>query len=344
MSRFFDNHHAYYPAHYQLISLMDLLDGQGVHHHQYLKGTGLFYDDMISGEKVLTAAQYVKLIENAQKLGDKTLAFRWGHAMWPGHYDVFSQLLNSTNNLRDLLDVIRNYSQVFCPLLKPYVETAEEHTFIYWQDEMGVSKVLDFLVASYSTAMSSICHWYQGEKLLWRICFSCPQPKLIEEYQVNLGGKVQFDMGVNVMAIANVHLNEQWGNKRNSDVIYAILERQANNLYSVCLPGFIGAVGQWCQKNIDHHVSLNQAAVAFEMSSATFKRKLKQHFTSFQKIQDQARLHTCLYLQYEKQWNNQQVADYLKFSDANNFRKAFKRWCGNTPSVMKQKLTDIISI
>lgn len=344
MLRFLENQHALYPAHYQLVLLMELLDEQGIHHHQYLKGTGLFYEDMVSGEKNLTASQYVRLLENAQKLGDKTLGFRWGHAMWPGHYDVFSQLLNSTQNLSDLLQVIQHYPQVFCPLLTLNVLAGKDDTFIYWQDEMGSATVLDFLVTSYTTALSSICHWYHGEKLPWRICFSYPQPKLIEEYQVNLGENVQFDLGVNVMAIQSILLNKQWHQLNNSEVVHSILERQANALYGFSPPGFIGAVSQWCQNNIDHHVSLDQAAVAFEMSTATFKRKLKQHFTSFQKIQDQARLHTCLYLQHEKQWSNQQIADYLKFSDANNFRKAFKRWCGNTPSVMKQKLMDATSV
>ena len=336
--QFRECHQAIYPAHFQLLKLMDLMDAQGIDHHQYLKGSGLFYEDIASGNKYISALQFIRVIENAQKLGEPELAFRWGHALWPGHYGVFSQLLQTTSNLSELITVIHDYSEMLCPLLKPMLINADEYVFIYWQDEMGVNSILRFLVEAYSTALLSLSHWLNHKKFTWRLGFSYEFPKYLQEYVVNFGDEIQFNMGANVLALTHDDLLKSWPCLNTSASIKELLTRQANRIYHTISPGFIGQLTQWNQHNIQHNPSLDQAALAFKMSSATLKRKLKQHGTSFQKVQDQARLSVCLYLLHQKRWSNQQVASYLKFSDANNFRKAFKRWCGDTPNSMREKL------
>ena len=336
--QFRECHQAIYPAHFQLLKLMDLMDAQGLHHHQYLKGSGLFYEDIASGNKYISALQFIRVIENAQKLGEPELAFRWGHALWPGHYDVFSQLLQSTSNLSELIMVVHDYSEMLCPLLKPIVINADEYVFIYWQDEVGVSSILRFLVEAYSTALLSLSHWLNQKKLTWRLGFSYEPPKYLEEYAVNLGDNVQFNMGVNLLALNHHDFIKPWTSFNTSIAIKELLRRQADQKYQDIAPGLIGQLTRWNQQNIQLNPSLDQAALAFSMSRATLKRKLKTHGTAFQRIQDQARLSICLYLLHQKKWSNQQVASYLRFSDANNFRKAFKRWCGDTPNSMREKL------
>lgn len=331
-------HDAIYPAHYQLLKLMDLMDAQGIHHHQYLKGTRLFYEDIASGNKHISALQFIRVIENAQKLGEPELAFRWGHSLWPGHYDIFSQLLQSTSNLSELITVVHNYSEMLCPLLKPMVINADQYVFIYWQDEVGASSIIRFLVEAYSTALLSLSHWLNQKKLAWRLGFSYEPTNYLEEYVVNFGDAIQFNMGVNFLALNHENLLKPWPILNTSSAIKELLTRQANHKYQEIDSGFVGQLTLWNQHNIQLNPSLDQAALAFEMSSATLKRKLKVHGTSFQKVQDQARLLVCLYLLHQKKWSNQQVASYLKFSDANNFRKAFKRWCGDTPNSMREKL------
>lgn len=334
-----ENHHPSYPAHYQLLLLMELLDEQGIHHHQYLKGTGLFYDDILSGVKKVSAIQFIRFIENAQKLGDASLAFRWGHTILPGHYDVFTQLLHSTTSLGDMLVVLERYSEVLFPMIKPVVISRNEHVIIYWRDEMGVSKIQAFLIEAYSTALLSACYWFAHRKYPWCFGGAYKAPNHIEEYDVNIGGNLQFDLGVNILMLRRCFVDLPWPNAQVSGSIAVLLERKAEQAYTSYHDGFVGMVSTWSQRHLRQSPSLEQAAAAFNMSSATFKRKLKNHHTSFQKIQDQARLATCLYLLHHKHWSNQQVADYLKFSDTHNFRKAFKRWCGTTPNMMREKLT-----
>lgn len=340
MIAFYENHEAQYAAHYQCILLMELLNEQGIDSHRYLKGTGLFYEDVIHQHKLISAQQMIKLIENAQHLGDGSTAFRWGHMLWPGHYDVYSQLIHHCESMADFLNVLMDFSQSLCPLVKPVVIKGYSISLIYWQDEMGVHSISDFLMAAYSTALGALGYWMFGEKYHWQVCLAS-NPKHIEEYQVNLGHDIRCNSGINILAVSSDLLNMPWSSSAVKSV-HTILLRQAKQQYGFKPFGLVGAMTEFLQQNIHSQIQLEQAACAFNMSSATLKRKLKQHGTSFQKLQDAARLNTCLYLQHEKQWTNQQIAEHLKFSDANNFRKAFKRWSGKTPSHMREMLVSML--
>ncbi|MNN98912.1 Helix-turn-helix domain protein [compost metagenome] len=72
------------------------------------------------------------------------------------------------------------------------------------------------------------------------------------------------------------------------------------------------------------------------MSPATLKRKLHKHETGFQQQVDLVRKHVALYLYQVKGLNNEEVAAYLSFNDAANFRRSFKRWTGSTPNLIRQ--------
>ena len=77
-------------------------------------------------------------------------------------------------------------------------------------------------------------------------------------------------------------------------------------------------------------------ANALGMSPSTLKRKLHKHGTHFQEQLDLARKHMALYLYQIKGQSNDEVAAYLQFHDATNFRRSFKRWTGLAPSAMRQ--------
>jgi AraC-like DNA-binding protein len=92
----------------------------------------------------------------------------------------------------------------------------------------------------------------------------------------------------------------------------------------------------WLQANVRQSPSLEQAAQAFEMSPATFKRKLRKHGTHYQEQHDRVRKHVALYLYRIKAYSNEEIADFLSIHDATNFRRSFKRWTGLSPSALRQ--------
>ena len=102
--------------------------------------------------------------------------------------------------------------------------------------------------------------------------------------------------------------------------------------------GFIQTVFQLHLEHMPDVYSLDDLSELLGMSPSTFKRKLAKHKYTFQRLQDMARLSVSLKLIQQNGFKNIDLANYLEIKDVNNFRRAFKRWCGMTPAAIKERL------
>jgi AraC-like DNA-binding protein len=328
----FDREERLLPAHHHAALLLDLLLARDLNSHKVLRGTGLFQDDMLSGQGRLSPRQLLQLIANARKLDrDDELAFRWGAQYWPGHYGPFSTLLANAANLGDALRVLCKYPRFLSPLLTPCWLLDERYCYLYWIDSHGAGADLEFLVATHMAATVSMCRWLSGERLPWHFVFAGKRPADESSCQVYLGEQRHYGMGINLMLIERCYLERAW--PKHSAIAWRVTEPECQQL-ALQQPqqGLPEAVYRYLVSEIRQPLVLPDVATHFAMSPATFKRKLGKNQCHFQQLQDQARLHVGLYLLHVKGWNNEQVAQHLCFNDTTNFRRAFKRWCGLTPS------------
>lgn len=334
--RWYECDDRYLPAHHQPALLLDLLLARDVSSHKVLRGTGLFYEDILSGQQTISALQLMQLISNGQKLASEgDLSFRWGDNLWPGHYGGASQLLSNAPDLQRALEVLVHFRRDLSPLLAPRVLTDERFCYVQWIDSAGLGDNRRFMVETAMTALTSMSRWLSGQSLPWRYGFSYGRPQADEEYQVHLGPQLMFGLGVDVMMIEKSWLKKSW--PRGSVTAFQAAFQPLKQESSRVSDGFCEAVYSWLVGQVREPQSLPDVAAAFAMSPATFKRKLQKHNTHFQQLQDQVRLHLCLYLLHVKDMNNEQVAHYLNFNDTTNFRRAFKRWTGLTPSDCRQQ-------
>ncbi len=329
-------------AHWQPALLIDLLVARDISSHRVLRGTGIFYDDLGAGEQRLSADQLLQLIKNAQQLEqDHDLSFRWGASALPGHCGCYSQLLASAENLQQFIDILGQYRRVFSPLLTPRIYQDADNLYLHWIPATGLAEHHTFLIEMTMTAVVAASRWLHDERLPWRFAFSHEQPTYVEQYQLNLGDHLQFGAGIDVMMIDKCWLNKPFLRRASQMTMTLtarrVLQRECEQHWndSLAAPFMAEAVYRWLMARIQRSPGLEVAAEAFFMSPATFKRKLKKHNTSFQQLQDQARLHTSLYLFHVNGWSNERVAQFLNFNDTTNFRRAFKRWSGLTPSASK---------
>lgn len=319
-------------AHHQPALLVDLLRTEGICSHRILRGTGLFIEDILEGERLISPEQFIQLIRNARKLSnDPGLSFRWGAQLWPGHYGQYSHLLANAANLEDALDILVQYRRYLCPLVSPRLIKDDQYGYVQWVDAIGLGEEYRFVIEAVFAGVMSMTRWLAEQRLPWQCTFSYSEPVCAEQYQVNLSSRVCFDIGVDSLIIERAWLRQPW---HQANAIAAQIARREcqrmNN--SVATSSFPDVVYQHMLDHVREPLSLADMAALFDMSSATFKRKLRKHQCQFQRLQDRVRFHVCVYLIHVQGWNNEQIADYLAFSDSNNFRRAFKRWAGVTPS------------
>lgn len=175
-----------------------------------------------------------------------------------------------------------------------------------------------------------------AERLPWRFNFTHAEPRYIEQYWVHLNEDVAFDQQLNMMSIPLANANKTWLQSAPISLQLATLGSKTQIDEIGWHESFLDSLYNYLRDNIQQNLQLESVAAAFGMSAATLKRKLLKHNTHFQEQLDFARKHVARYLYQIKGYQHQQVADYLRFNDINNFRRAFKRWTGLPPSQLRQ--------
>ena len=330
------------PAHHQSALLIELAQDRGTRSHRLLKHTSIFLEDLRQGQSWITPAQTLILIDNARQ-GDRghELSFLWGSRWYPGHYGAASTLLQHATSLRDMLDALVQYQALLLPLLAPRIVEDERWCYLVWTDSVGAGALRPFLTEASMSAVVSLGNWLADTRLPWRVTFRDAPPAHREQYDVYFGERLRFSAAVDVMAIERRWLHETW--RPGSDMVMAVA-RSETDAAMARLParrGFVSVLYQYLFDNSQRPLSLEWVAQEFGMSPATFKRKLKRHHTSFQRLLDEVRLHVSLYLIRVKGWRNEQVADYLNCQDPTNFRRAFKRWTGLTPAAYRSHILEV---
>ncbi|SDU34628.1 transcriptional regulator, AraC family [Halopseudomonas salegens] len=324
------------PAHYQPACLLDLAVNRGVDSHRLLRGTGLFHDDILQGNRAISPAEFFQLIANLrQTLGTDDSSFLLGQHWLPGHFGPASHAIRHADNLHIALQRLEALSCVLSPLQKPRLRVDEHYAYVYWLDSYGSGGQRVFLLEALSAALTSMCRWLSGQRLPWQYQFRHAQPRYIEQYWVHLGEDVRFGCPLDQMRIPREYLSQPWSSA--SVTAGQVAEREAH-AWLQQLPasaGFLDQLYDYLQENLRQPLGLERVAEVFQVSPATFKRKLHKHATGFQEQLDQARTSVAVYLYLSQGYSNDEVANYLHFNDSANFRRAFKRWTGMLPSELK---------
>ncbi len=297
-------------------------------------GTGLDSWEVPGPAHMLSPHSYLKLLANvAAGLDSADTSFQLGQHMLPGHFGAISHALAQAPTLRAAIGLMISFPLALSPLLTPRLAEEGDLAIVYWTDSFGAARQRGFLVEMQMTALSSMCRWLSGERLPWRFCFNRTQPRYTEQHEVHLGSQLRFDCQLDALVIDADWLDRPW--PRANPTAAAIVVRQADSFGPQ--RSFLAAVYDYLYEHIRNAPTLEHTAHAFGVSPATLKRYLARHDSHFQAELDQVRAHIALRLLH-RGCDNEAVARYLGFHDANNFRRSFKRWTGMTPMLLRQAL------
>lgn len=304
-----------------------------------LKASKLDQEDFIRPERKISPEQYLKLLQYlARQSQSKDTSFILGQHMLPGHYGSASQALLYAQTLRQALQILVQFRTDLCPLLTTRWKEENGQVILYWMDHWGAPEMLPFLVEMHMTAVTAMCRWLSEQRLPWRYCFNRSRAQHIEQHQVHLGRDLRFDCYLDAMIIPAEYLDVQWPRANAVSADIAIMQATTAALNQAPAQSIIPQLYDYLALNLRCAPSLEKAAQHFDCSIATFKRHLARHGTHFQAELDQVRTHMALYLFHFQAMDNEGVAAYLGFHDATNFRRSFKRWTGQTPSLLRLAL------
>lgn len=327
------------PAHYHPASLIDLALARGVNEHRLLQGTGLFHEDILTGNQLISPRQFLRLIANAQQQmqADDT-SFLLGQQWLPGHYGAASHALSHAASLQEALERLVRLQPLLSPLLRLRLRVDERHLWLDWVDSFGAGNQAIFLVEAGMAAVTGMSQWLSGQRLPWAFYLRHGQPRYTEQYWVHLGEQLRFDSPLNQMCLPRDLLYQPWAGA--SATAGQVAEREGLSAVAG-LPAphsLLDNLHDYLREHIRQPLRLEGVAEAFNMSPATLKRKLHKHGSGFQEQLDQARSSMAMELYQSRGYSSEEVADYLNFTDRANFRRSLRRWTGLLPSELRDWL------
>jgi AraC-like DNA-binding protein len=327
------------PANYQAALLLEYARDQEIDGAILLRGTRLQPRELIAENAMLTPAEYLQMLQNlSEVLPDRATSFMLGQQLLPGHMGSISHAMLQARNLRQALDILIRYQAWLSPLLTPHLMTLGEQTSLYWTDSCVTHRLRGFVVEMMMTAVTGMTRWLSGVRLPWRYLFNRTRPAYIEQYAVHLGTETKFNDYFDAMLIDNDWLDYSWPRGSEMAANVALNEVEKETSPSFCRQSLLSALYNYLHEHVRLAPSMEKTAADFGISPATFKRHLAQHGSHFQAELDQVRTHVTLQMMCTQGYTNEQIAAYLGFHDANNFRRSFKRWTGLTPSVLRAHL------
>jgi AraC-like DNA-binding protein len=156
-------------------------------------------------------------------------------------------------------------------------------------------------------------------------------PDDAQTYAKAFGCEVRFGRSENefVYDAAWLDAKPTLGNEITYSAILKLCDEELEDLHLRI--GIVGKVREVLLVNLMRPTSFDAVARYLHMATRTLRRKLAGENTSFRKLVDELRMHVAIRYLRDTDLTIEEIAYSLGFSDAANFRHAFRRWTKRAP-------------
>ncbi|WHP05556.1 AraC family transcriptional regulator [Acinetobacter corruptisaponis] len=158
-----------------------------------------------------------------------------------------------------------------------------------------------------------------------------------EEYQRVFGCPIQFNSDKNVMRFKTSMLARSLKNYSPANYATAILicEQTLKEIDQLNQAGYADLLDHWIEQHLPERFEMEQAAEHLQISERHLRRQLLLEGLSFQQIRQNVLERKAKQLLGQNLLISE-ISLKLGFSELREFRRAFKRWTGQAPSIYKQ--------
>ncbi|CAJ0777096.1 putative HTH-type transcriptional regulator [Ralstonia condita] len=322
---------------HKLQALIEIMVGLGVDAVAALAGTGLAVTDFQRPETRISARQLLTVCENALRLSPRAdLALRAGLAARITQFGLYGYALLCSPTAREAIAMAMRYRVLTAPLLG--LEFVQRNNVVGWRfsDVYGLGED--------TPLYRFVLEWQLGTQLALhrdvlgaalrplQVMLPYAAPSHTADMAEQLGCPVQFSSGQSELQFDAAWLEHApvQGNPATAMVAYETCERllnefqQARGITSRLIAELLRVPGRF--------PGIEAIAADWGMSSRTLRRKLADEGNAYQQVLDKVRCQLALDYLRDTRLNNDEIAAALGFTEAANFRQAFRRWTGMPPS------------
>ncbi len=328
-----------YPT-YKVAKLATVLGEQGVATNNLLNGTNISVDELTSNSARISRRQVISAYRNAVNLSnDPAIGLIAGGRLGLTDHGLYGYALISSATLRSALEFAIKYHQMAAPTVRMELLMDPEHgsAAIRMQDLLDVPDLYVFNLELQFSLVSSLFKEMAGEGFRYsRIFAAYPRPAHHAVY------KNIFECDLTHAAPSNdLVFDLQWLDRplARANPITAATTRELCDQFLLQMntsTGIARDVYAIITKDLRAYNNIEAVADMLHVSPRTLRRKLADQGTTFRQLHNEVRMNIAIEFLKNSNMSTDEVADRLGFSDAANFRHAFKKWTNRTTSEFRR--------
>ncbi len=302
-----------------------------------LAGTGLDASQLESPATRISYRQIETVFRNGLRLSnDPMFVIRAAQRMHVTAYGMYGYAILSSRTPLESMDFGVKYHRIVGPVADiAYERDGATVVYVYepllWLDpadelyRVGV----EFVMASHLTVMRDV-HGKTFKPLRARLAYAAPPHG--RRYRAALGCPVAFGQGRN-----ELHFDAVWLDRPMplaDPVTHAFAHELCDQLLGELDRG--AGVAPQVRRALFHNPgkfpTIEAMAGELSMPAWALRRRLAGEGTSYRQLLDEIRKRLALEYLRKTQLTNEEISSRLGYSDVANFRHAFARWTGKSPS------------
>lgn len=336
-----------FPAN-KLALVVDVLGEAGISKFDVLRGTSVAGSDLYSTTTLISMQDLITGYRNAMQLcRDPGLAFRIGTAAHVSTYGMYGYALLCSVDFRRSMEFAVKYHPLATPLCS--ISFSEQDGEAHWTIEPALHPSIDAALQRFIVDVQ-IGNHLSLQRDVMGPSFTPSRVELV----FSRGG----DSGLNAEMIGCPVVFEQPANRMTfnaswldrapvlgSRTTYAAVVELCDNLLAdmAYRAGVAGRVRSMLVRDIARRPTLGETAAHLKTTPRTLRRQLRQQGTSYRELLDELRVRVAMKFLKETSMTNEEIAHALGFSDAANFRHAFRRWTHTTPTAVRRDQAHLVA-
>ena len=323
-----------------LAVLFDILVGQGCPAGKVLKNVNLTADEVHSPKSRISLADLMAACENAIRLSsDPHLPYRIGTSIHISAYGMYGFAILCCPDFRKTMAFAELYHALAAPLAT--IKLTEKEGFAGRGIEPNARAATDPQLYRFITEMQIGIHISLMRDVMGpafspdRINLAYPEADDFGLPANEIGCHLSFANTANEIIFRSTWLDQaaNLGNRTTYPMVVALCDELIDDLKSRV--GIAGEIRALLIRDIVNPPTLGAIAKLLNVSDRSLRRQLREQDISFRGLLDELRMQIALKYLRTTTLANEDIALALGFSDAANFRRAFRRWTNKSPSEIR---------
>lgn len=324
---------------HKLSFIGSVLAKNGVSIPLLLKDTGIKYDELNSRDYKIHKEQIIQFYRNILSLKIPGVSLLLGASIRVNDYGLYGCTLICCKGLRSALQYSIRYHNLVTKTVNMSLHINENKgcSYFRFEDLLFADDLVEFNIELQCVIVLSLVRECLDSKnfAFDELRFSFKRPKHYLLYEEHFQCPISYENPHNEFMLTNDKLLLSTP-RSNPFAMPLLLDQCDMVLNSIAAKNeLLITINQWVAANMHKNLCSEDLAKYLCMTPRTLRRRLSEQGTSFRSIANELRCEAAKKLILATQLTIEDIGNSIGFDDVSNFRAAFKKWTGDTPSSLR---------